>query len=282
MNIQKAILLSVRPEWVKKILNGEKTIDIRKSEPKTCWVEHKNGKPIFCDIGYYDVYIYCAKSKNRKDSLCFVPLPDGNGTWRLNAHWSGITNATGGYAKQYYPVNGKVCAKFTLSTVKKKSLVLNKYDKLEPHWTTQSLIDKAKVSNDELRNYLDLWSGQKDVYFWHIEDLEVFDKPMQLSDFCSSKECKPLKYWSDIPNWDERHKRKTGGWAKKDRAEPIECCRCPSLVGGEDYLDEKSGCTLFDYDCKTKYHKPLTRAPQSWQYVDAVETPYMERDLLRK
>jgi len=30
----KSILLSVRPEWTKKILNGEKTIEIRKTAPK--------------------------------------------------------------------------------------------------------------------------------------------------------------------------------------------------------------------------------------------------------
>lgn len=45
----KCVLLSVRPEWVCKILNGEKTIEVRKVFPK----------------GYQGwVYIYCTKDKD--------------------------------------------------------------------------------------------------------------------------------------------------------------------------------------------------------------------------
>ena len=44
----KAILISIKPKWVAKILNGEKTIEIRKTMPK-------------CDLPI-DVYIYCTKS----------------------------------------------------------------------------------------------------------------------------------------------------------------------------------------------------------------------------
>ena len=44
----KAILISIRPQWVAKILNGEKTIEIRKKFPKDY-------------IGW--VYIYCTKDK---------------------------------------------------------------------------------------------------------------------------------------------------------------------------------------------------------------------------
>ena len=44
----KAILISIRPEWVAKILNGKKTIEIRKTAPKLT-------DPI-------DVYIYCTKT----------------------------------------------------------------------------------------------------------------------------------------------------------------------------------------------------------------------------
>ena len=44
----KSILLSIRPEWVAKILNGEKTIEVRKQFPKDY-------------VGW--VYIYCTKDK---------------------------------------------------------------------------------------------------------------------------------------------------------------------------------------------------------------------------
>lgn len=44
----KSILISIKPRFVAKILNGEKTIEVRKSKPK-------------CDLPI-DVYIYCTKS----------------------------------------------------------------------------------------------------------------------------------------------------------------------------------------------------------------------------
>ncbi len=44
----KSILLSVKPQWVEKILNGKKTIEVRKQFPKDY-------------VGW--VYIYCTKDK---------------------------------------------------------------------------------------------------------------------------------------------------------------------------------------------------------------------------
>ena len=43
--MSKAVLISIRPEWVRKILNGSKTVEIRKTAPKC-------GVPFKC-------YIYC-------------------------------------------------------------------------------------------------------------------------------------------------------------------------------------------------------------------------------
>ena len=48
--MSKAILISIKPKYVAKILNGEKTIEIRKTMPKDL--------PI-------DVYIYCPKDKEK-------------------------------------------------------------------------------------------------------------------------------------------------------------------------------------------------------------------------
>ena len=46
----KAVLISIRPEWVKKILDGEKTLEVRKNRP--------NMETPF------KVYIYCTNQKN--------------------------------------------------------------------------------------------------------------------------------------------------------------------------------------------------------------------------
>ena len=46
--MSKAVMLSVRPKWVEKIANGEKTIEVRKTRPKL-------DTPFKC-------YIYCTQS----------------------------------------------------------------------------------------------------------------------------------------------------------------------------------------------------------------------------
>ena len=43
--MSKAVLISIRPKWVEKIANGEKTIEVRKTRPKLA-------TPFKC-------YIYC-------------------------------------------------------------------------------------------------------------------------------------------------------------------------------------------------------------------------------
>ena len=41
----KAVLISIRPDWVEKILSGEKTLEVRKTRPKL--------------EAPFKVYIYC-------------------------------------------------------------------------------------------------------------------------------------------------------------------------------------------------------------------------------
>ena len=53
--MSKAVLISIRPEWCKKIAGGQKTVEIRKTAPNL-------KKPFKC-------YIYCTKSTH------FVDIP---------------------------------------------------------------------------------------------------------------------------------------------------------------------------------------------------------------
>lgn len=62
--MSKAVLLSIRPEWCKKILDGEKTVELR----RTCPV---HGTP-------FKVYIYCTLAASK----AFV-LDDRN--WDVSA-----------------------------------------------------------------------------------------------------------------------------------------------------------------------------------------------------
>lgn len=76
----KAILISIHPKWIAKILNGEKTLEIRKTAPK-------------CDLPI-DVYIYCTKT--------IKPISDYD--------W-------GEFTFDDLPKLGKVVAKFTLREI---------------------------------------------------------------------------------------------------------------------------------------------------------------------
>lgn len=53
--MSKAVLISIRPEWCNKIAGGQKSVEIRKTEPNL-------KKPFKC-------YIYCTKSTH------FVDIP---------------------------------------------------------------------------------------------------------------------------------------------------------------------------------------------------------------
>lgn len=160
----KSILLSIRPEWVAKILNGEKTIEIRKKFPKDY-------------VGW--VYIYCTKSNNKlikgKDKFEIfnftndMVMKDHNTGKELN-----IDDFSG---------NSKVVARFWCDKVEEIRFDLdNTYfenfyymsSMNEPTLCRKSCLTKAK-----LNNYL----GVKNGYAIHISKLEIFDKPKELSEF---------------------------------------------------------------------------------------------------
>lgn len=75
-----AVLISIRPEWVEKILSGEKTVEIRKRKP---YFE----PPFKC-------YIYCTKRGDEK--------------------W--LAGVKGG--RESYKLNGTVCAEFTCDSIR--------------------------------------------------------------------------------------------------------------------------------------------------------------------
>jgi predicted transcriptional regulator len=239
----KAILMSIQPKWCEKIISGEKTIEVRKTAPKAP----------------FRAFIYCTKGKWQH----LVQMPDK--TYRI---YSG--REYGSYDKNLKfksESNRKIIGEF----------ICDKVDKISVHndacYSVGNLFaNKLKnmcLTVAELKEYL---GAKNNGYAIGITALKIYDKPKELSDFYSIKQCKPeYSPFGYQWTWEDRHKRNTGGWGKKYRPVPIECHRCRCLVGGEDYLDEKSGCVLFDYECISKYHKPLYRPPQSWQYIQELE-----------
>lgn len=147
----KSILISIRPEWVAKILNGEKTIEIRKTAPK-------------CDLPI-DVYIYCTKEMD------LFKFSWGHNTWYEPFKSIKDICADQLHALESDNLNGKVVAKFTLK----------KIDCLRLGWERNpyfSGIGSATcLSVEETKEYLNGKIG----YLWHISDLEIFDAPIPLA-----------------------------------------------------------------------------------------------------
>lgn len=193
----KEILISIQPQWVEKILNGEKTIEIRKTMPN-CKMPVK-------------VYIYVTKNKSWGDKLIYVtdPLNVIDPFYELGYKFNSIPK-----------VNGKVVAEFTL----------NKVDELDG---ADAKIEKLScLTMGELYKY----ANGKNLYAWHIIDLKVYDKPKELGEFrkfCGNngQGCPD----SNCPYYEE-----------------------PSYEYGE-----------VNHECD--FMKPLTKASQSWQYVNHVE-----------
>lgn len=171
--MSKAILLSIKPKWVADILNGEKTIEIRKTMPK-------------CDLPI-DVYIYCTKG-NKKD-WHLIEVTDTDTGWE-------------GYEYDYYIgskgylhwcLESKVVAKFTLRKVEQirsdsSCHIIDRYYtdsvKAEDLYKKSCLTKKEFEMYENTMIWFDVMTGAYcNMYAWHIEDLVIFDEPRELIEF---------------------------------------------------------------------------------------------------
>lgn len=163
--VKKSIIISIQPQWVEKILNGAKTIEIRKSIPK-------------CDFPI-DVYIYCCKSNN--GSLNYFGKEEGY-------HY--MPYEIGFWCKKYGEENdnlcGKIVSKFTLNKAEYLAVENLGYRKIFYTEEYDDLEGATQLSNTEMEVYFcnkPLKNGEVVGYAWHIDNLEIFDEPMELNQF---------------------------------------------------------------------------------------------------
>ena len=161
----KSILLSIRPEWVERILNGKKTIEVRKQFPK----DYKGW-----------VYIYCTKNGDR---LVLHRLFNGGYDFTLGKQFS------------YHDddCNGKVVARFWCDKVEEIETTYDEYrwgeeDYLTNELSPDELYEQSCLDFEQLNDYL---KGKKG-YAIHISKLEIFDKPRELSEFD-----RPCQHWDN-------------------------------------------------------------------------------------
>lgn len=187
--MKKAILISIKPEWVAKILNGEKTIEIRTTMPK-------------CEL-LIDVYIYCTEPHAKEVLSLFVadvrPYFGGRVAEFVERKFVDKPDM------RWSICNGKVVAKFTLRKVEKLERYHGEYTSVIIV-RTDSISDSLLMEKKSCLGVDEIWKYTKNRngYAWHISDLEVFDEPKELSDFFSL----PKTYHHDYESMVDYYERK--------------------------------------------------------------------------
>lgn len=172
--MSKAVMLSIRPKWCKKIASGEKTIEVRKTKPKL-------ETPFKC-------YIYCSKAKKRL--ICI--LKDGDENYGEIYHGKPVfIKQDEGSVCDMWGNRQKVIGEFTCDRIykidKDSTDFLFKAGGLSVY--KQAAEEKCglrvAMTDDELHGYL----GHCQGYGWHISDLRIYDAPRELSEFERPYEC---------------------------------------------------------------------------------------------
>lgn len=155
----KSVLISIKPEWVAKIVSGKKTIEVRKSAPKEVT---------------FKAYIYCTKDKP------YLYRVDDDNNFELT---NTLRPKTYEYVKDYNEQNGKVIGEFVCDRI---------YE-----WTYNYNVGEYNIGADSLRrtclsySEFENYGKGKTLYGWHITDLKIYDKPKNLGEFfkpCPTKE----------------------------------------------------------------------------------------------
>lgn len=177
----KSVLISIRPKWIEKIANGEKTIEVRKTTPQEV---------------PFKAYVYCMK---RKPFLGFhTEYVDGTPKKIYTDHLFGSI--------PYF--NGKVIGEFICDKV----ILLHPYtydggsadlghrkfiQTFEGSSKENEILEATCLTQDEMFDYI---GTENYGYGWNISNLKIYDKPKELSEFCipcktNCEDCKnPLFY----------------------------------------------------------------------------------------
>ena len=204
---EKAVLISIRPNWVEKIESGEKTIEVRKSRPK---VETP-----------FKVYIYM--------TMGGVPKVIHTKDFKAKSI----------YEVQPNTANGRVIGEFVCDRI---DCFFARYDDhgiadLEPSRLIYGLgnanqeneyLYKCCLTHDELFNYIISSQGGYG-YGWHISDLKIYDKPKELKEFTPI--CRVRKDLCEICCF---HEEEFGGCCRSLTRPPQSWCYVEPLKENAD------------------------------------------------
>jgi predicted transcriptional regulator len=225
--MNKAVLLSIKPNLCGLIANSKKTIEIRKTKPK---IEVP-----------FKVYIYCTqgdKSLIRDDEdekLYFNPECSNMNDIILNGKVIGefICDRIDKYESEF-------CNSDCYEDIRTIFLDEDGEEDFEKIWDNEDdnyenfVFPNSCVSYQELKKYIGI--GIKIFYAWHISNLLIYDKPKELSEFkklckhndCIGKDCKQasLSIYRDYFGNDEFIFHCCDNYVKKP---PQSCCYVEEL-----------------------------------------------------
>ena len=162
-----SIIMSIRPEWSEKILNGIKTEEIRKNLGKLT--------PPFKVYGYVtkgNPTLYRLMTYQKE---WFTSIPDG---WIVDCLDKGF--------------NGKVCFEFVVDKcefIEYDELITCDKNQYEFHTSSMDendLLQACCLSQGTLWDYY-FEKGKVGAYSLHISELKVYDKPRELGEFSHYK-----------------------------------------------------------------------------------------------
>ena len=145
--MNKAVLISIRPEWCGNIANGEKTIEVRKTRPKLT-------PPFKC-------YIYVAKQKKGEDFWLAAVIAE-------NRCYYGAGSIIGEFVCD--EIQYADAFNFVVKEDGEKALEGSCIDKTE---LFEYLGWERGMPRAECTPF----------YRWHISELKIYDTPKELSEF---------------------------------------------------------------------------------------------------
>lgn len=140
----KSVLISIQPQWCKLIVDGKKTMEVRKTKPKL-------DTP-------FKVYIYCTNKEVLAQSSMegWYFTASRNSEKELSLCGSKI-------------LNGKVIGEFVCDT-----FVTDRTFGHDPLFNGAACVSEIDAA---------VYSCQSPIYGWHISNLVVYDNPIPLADF---------------------------------------------------------------------------------------------------
>lgn len=154
-----SVLISIKPKWCMHIINGDKVLEIRKTKPKA-------EPPFKC-------YIYCTKPSktHRVVHHCMAfnndelyRLPRGNIKYGDSVELMLYDD----YSSDNF-LNGKVIGEFTCDKI--TQIYMPDYDTVSVRDCKDSCLMPAEIL---------AYADHKPLYGWHISDLTIYDKPLDL------------------------------------------------------------------------------------------------------